>query len=177
MARSLADGRTKFALLTTKPADPFAPTVTELEAGIDASCAVLSSDFNIGPAASEGIDEKALCQEGNAQAPGASNATVEFSPFREFDETGKALVGGVDGEIGDAVFQATKHKGVRLWAYIRETSKKSTDPWAAGDEVNGFEFITDNPQYLERTGYVKRKVTGFFQDLFMNGEVAATAGG
>ena len=74
------------------------------------------------------------------------------------------------------MFQATKTKGARLWAYIRETSKKSTDPWAAGDEVNGFEFITDNPQYLERSGYVKRKVTGGFQDMYLNGEVALTTG-
>ena len=34
--KSLADGRTKLAILSTAPADPSAPTVTELTAGIDA---------------------------------------------------------------------------------------------------------------------------------------------
>ena len=62
---------------------------------------------------------------------------------------------------------------------IRETSKKSTEEWAAGDEVNTFEFITDNPQNVDRTGYIKRKVMGAYQDMWLNGEVAGgtTVGG
>lgn len=173
MPKSLADGRTRVALLTQKPADPYAPTLTELNAGIDASCRLVASDYNVGPAASETVDEKELCVEGNAVAFGPSNATIEFSPFRYFDETGKAETGTAEGDIGDAVFQATKNKGTRLWIYQRETSKKSTDPWAAGDEVDGYEFLTDNPQHLERSGYIKRRIVGAYQDMFINGEVAA----
>ena len=178
MPKSLADGRTKVALLTVKPADPKKPTIAELEAGIDASCRLNSSDFNVGATDSETIDEKELCVEGNAVALGPSNATIEFTPFRYFDlDTGKAETGTAEAEIGDAVFQATKHKGTRLWIYVRETSKLSTAPWEAGDEVDGYEFITDNPQQLDRTGYIKRKIKGAFQDLWLNGEVAAGTGG
>lgn len=85
-----------------------APTITELEAGIDASCRINSADYNVTPAASETVEEKELCVEGNAVAFGPSNGTVEFTPFRYFDETGAPETGGVEGEIGDAVFQATK---------------------------------------------------------------------
>lgn len=176
MAKSLADGRTKVAILTTKPADPALPTVAELEAGIDASCAILSSDFSVGPSSSETVDEKALCQEGNAVTFGASNASIEFSAFREWDETGKPLTTAT-GEIGDAVFQATKIKGSRLWMYIRETSKKSLEPFAPGDELYGVEFITDHPQYVDRTGYQKRRVVGGFQEQWVTAEVGPAAGG
>ncbi|AZL13782.1 hypothetical protein CXR25_13865 [Brevibacterium aurantiacum] len=175
MPKSLADGHTRVALLSAKPEDPMAPTITELEAGIDASCRINSADYNVTPAASETVEEKELCVEGNAVAFGPSNGTVEFTPFRYFDETGAPETGGVEGEIGDAVFQATKEKGTRLWLYQRETSKKATDAWEAGDEVDGFEFITDNPQQVDRTGYVKRKVVGAYQDMWLNAAVA-TAG-
>lgn len=177
MPKSLADGRTKVAILSQKPADPLAPTITELKAGIDASCRLNASDFNVGPTDSETIDEKELCVEGNATALGPSNATIEFTPFRYFNlETGKAEENSGD-EIGDAVFQATKRKGSRLWMVIRETSKKSTDDWAEGDEVDTYEFITDNPQNVDRTGYIKRKIMGAFQEMWLGGEVASAVGG
>lgn len=176
MPRALAEGKTKVALLTVKPADPYAPTVTELEAGLDISCAVMSSDYSVGAAASETVDEKPLCVEGAAVTFGASNATIEFTLFREFNEDGSP-VEPADDEIGDAAFQAVKEKGARLWIYQRETNKKSRDAWEAGDEVEGFEFITDNPQQVDRTGFIKKRVVGGFQDLYLNGVVAAGAGG
>ena len=171
MPKSLADGHTKVAILSAKPADPMHPTVAELTAGIDASCRINSADYNVTATASETVEEKELCIEGNAVAFGPSNATIEFTPFRYFDGTGKAEETVEEGEIGDAVFQATKYKGTRLWIYQRETSKLSTDAWEEGDEVDGFEFITDNPQQVDRTGYVKKKIVGAYQNAWINGEV------
>lgn len=171
MPLSLADGRTKVALLPTKPKNPLAPTVAELNAGIDASCRILSSDYTVGATGSETVDEKPLCVEGNAVTFGASNATIEFSAFRYFDAKGKAEASESD-EIGDAVFQMLKEKGTRFWLYQRETSKKSTEPWEAGDEVDGFEAIADNAQPGERTGYIKKKITGGYQDMWLNAVVA-----
>ena len=174
MPKSLADGHTKVAILSTKPADPKAPTIAELNAGIDASCRINASDYNVTPTSSETVDEKELCVEGAATAFGPSNATVEFTPFRYFSDMGQAEP-TAEAEIGDAVFQATKEKGTRLWLYQRETSKKSTDAWAVDDEVDGFEFITDNPQQVDRTGYIKKKIVGAYQDMWLNGKVAAAA--
>ena len=176
MPKTLADGKTRVAILATKPADPYAPTVAELDAGIDASCRINSADYNVTPTSSETVEEKELCVEGNAVAFGPSNATIEFTPFRYFGADGAAEPTEED-EIGDAVFQATKVKGTRLWIYQRETAKKAVDAWEAGDEVDGFEFITDNPQQVDRTGHVKRKVTGAYQDMWVNGEVAGAGSG
>ena len=64
MPRVLADGKTKFTILTTAPANPAAPTAAELNAGIDLSCKVLSEGFEFGPTDSETVDEAALCDEG-----------------------------------------------------------------------------------------------------------------
>ena len=73
MPRVLADGKTKFTILTTKPANPEAPTATELNAGIDLSASVLASDFNWSNADSDRVAEKALADSGNSNAIGASN--------------------------------------------------------------------------------------------------------
>ena len=176
MPKTLADGKTRVAILSAKPADPYAPTLAELNAGIDASCRINSADYNVTPTSSETVEEKELCVEGAAVAFGPSNATIEFTPFRYIDGAGKAEETVEEGEIGDAVYQATKTKGTRLWIYQRET-KKATEPWAAGDEVDGYEFITDNPQQVDRTGYIKRKIVGAYQDMWLNGEVAGAGSG
>jgi hypothetical protein len=172
MPKSLADGRVKLAILSTKPADPMAPTVEELEAGIDASCNVLSSDYTLGATDSDKIAEKPLCQEGNSNAIGASNYQAALTPFRYFDDQGKAET------TEDDVYQALKAKGTRVWLYERHTSKRSTESWAAGDEVDGFEVITDNPQKpSDMGGYIKRRVSMEVQDAWVGGAVAAAAGG
>ena len=170
MPRSLADGHTKFTILTTKPADPKAPTVTELEAGIDASCRILQSDFTWSAADSDTVDEKALCVTGNAQSLGASNWEGAITPFRYFDPTGKA------DATEDAVFAAIKVKGTTLWCYARETSKLATDAWAADDEIYlGGEVTTDTPKKPESTGYIKRPTRLVFQEGWDNIKANAAA--
>lgn len=178
MPLSLADGKTKLAVLSAKPADTSAPTVAELEAGIDASCRILSSDYSVGPQASETVDEKPLCVEGNVQALGPSNYSAEFTVFRYFDETGAPEVDGVEGEIGDALYQAVKSKGSRLWLVERETSRKSTDAWAVEDEVSVYEILIDNPQKPgDQGGYIKKHIVGLVQDAWLDGEVGPVVGG
>ena len=179
MPLSLADGKTKLAVLSTKPANPNAPTVAELEAGIDASCRILSSDYAVGPQASETVDEKPLCVEGNVQALGPSNYSAEFTVFRYFAEDGSPEEAGTGegAEIGDALYQAVKTKGARLYLVERETSKKSTDAWEAGDEVAVYEVLLDNPQKPgDSGGYIKRHVVALVQDAWLDGEVGGTSG-
>lgn len=173
MPKSLADGRIKLSIMSSKPADPLAPTVTELEAGIDAAMRILSSDFKLGPVASDTVDEKPIGQEGNSKVFTTSNYEGHITPFRYFDATGKAEVSGVGGEIGDAVFQAVKVKGTRLWIAKRFTSKKSTAAWAAEDEVEVYEVVTDNAQDAEATGYIKKLLDLSVDEAWLNGAVAA----
>lgn len=172
MPRSLAEGRTKFTILTTKPADPAAPTVTELNAGIDISCAILSSDFAWSATDSDKVAEKALCTEGNANAIGASNYSAGVTLFRYFDaETKNAH------STEDAAFAALKAKGTTFWGYARKTAKKSTEAWAASDEIYlGGEAITDLPQEpSDMGGWTKKRVPMEIQYAYDN--ITAVAGG
>lgn len=141
MPRSLADGKTKFTILTVKPTDPEYPTASELNDGIDASCAVMASDFNFGAAASDKVNEGALCEDTNAQVSARSNFSCGYTIFRYLD----LATGQPEGGDADAVFAASKVKGTTLYVYARKTSKKATDPWEDGDEIYlGAEVVTDN---------------------------------
>lgn len=168
--KSLADGHVKFTICTTKPANPEKPTVTELAAGIDASCRIMSSDFSWEAIDSEKIAEKELCVENNANAFGAGNYQGSITPFRYFDVTTKA-----PDAVADTVFAALKVKGTVVWCYARLTAKKSTEPWAADDEIYlGGEALSDNPQKpTDLGGYIKYKVPLEIQQAYPFIKVAA----
>lgn len=155
MPKSLADGHIKLTILTTKPANPAAPTATELNAGIDVSCDVLASDFTWTAADSDKVAEKALCTRNNANAIGASNYQAGLTLFRYFDETTKNA-----DVTEDAGYTALKTKGTTVWGYARETAKLSTEAWVAADEIYlGLEVLTDTPQRPgDGGGYIKRRI-------------------
>lgn len=170
MARVLADGKTKFTILTTAPANPAAPTATELNAGIDLSCDILSSDFTWGATDSDKIAEKALCDEGNANAIGASNYAGGFTLWRKF-----LTAGGFD-DANETGWAAVKEKGATLFGYARQMDKESTAAWVAADEIYlGAEFITDTPQRTDGTGFIKFRCPVEIQRGYPFIEVAAGA--
>lgn len=170
MPRSLADGHKKLTILTEAPANPDAPTAAELNAGIDASCNILASDFSFGAADSDKLAEKALCTESNANSLGAGNYVAAMTFFRYFDETTKN-----PDATEDVAFEAAKIKGTELWIYGRATAKKSTEAWATGDEIfHGAYVITDNPQApSDQGGYIKYRVGMETQEAYPFIEVAA----
>ena len=169
-ARVLADGKTKFTVLTTKPVNPAAPTSTELNAGIDLSQDVLSSDFTFGAVDSDKIAEKALGDEGNANAIGASNYQAGFTLWRKF-----ATAGGFD-DAAETGWAALKEKGTTLWAYARQMDKDASETWAATDEIYlGAELITDTPQRTDGTGFIKYRIPAEVQRGYPFVEVAAGA--
>lgn len=153
--RVLADGRIKFTVLTTKPVNPAAPTITELNAAgaLDLSCKVLADNFNFGATDSDKINEKALCTVNNANSLGASNFVLGFTMWRY-----AATAGGWDA-TDDAAFEALRVKGTTFWAYGRLTEKLATAAWAAADEIFlGVEAVTDTPQRSEGGGFVKYRI-------------------
>ena len=166
MPKTLADARTRLAILTTKPANVAAPTVAELNAGIDASCRILKSDYRLSPTASDTIADSDLCSDGNAVAFGASNYEGSVTPFWYLDAAGKTIVGE------DMVYQAMKTKGTRLWLVEREGPKYTT-AWTIADVVEVYEVITDHPQKpSDRGGYIKRVVPLGVQSAALNAVVA-----
>lgn len=167
MPKTLADARTRLAILTTKPANILAPTLTELNAGIDASCRVLKSDYRLSPTASDTVADSELCSEGNAVTFGASNYEGSVTPFWYLDEDGKS------DTTDDIVYQALKEKGTELWFVEREGPRYDED-WAAGDAVEVYEVVTDNPQKpTDRAGYIKRVVPLGVQRAELSAVVAA----
>jgi len=152
-ARVLADGKTKFTVLTTKPANWPSVTATEANAGIDLSLDVLSNDFTFGAVDSDKVAEKPLGRGGNANAIGASNFQLGFTLWRKF-----ATAGGFDA-ASETGWAAVKEKGVELYALARQTDKEATEDWAASDEVYlAAEFTPDNAQRTDGTGFIKYRV-------------------
>lgn len=165
MPKSLADGHIKLAILTTAPANPAAPTVAELNAGINAACRILASDFAWSAGDSDKVAEKALCDVNNVNALGASNFSAGLTIFRFFNATT-----GVADPVEDALWTAMRAKGTTLYIYARETGKLETAPWAASDEIYlGGSVLTDLPQKpSDAGGYIKRRIPLEPQSMFPN---------
>lgn len=172
MPRSLADGHIKLSIMSTEPADPKAPTVTELEAGVQASAAILASDFKLGPVASDTVSEPSLEDTAAVKVMGASNFEGNLTLFRMFDEATGAPETGVAGSIGDSAYQALNTKGGRVWIGKRFTSKEATEPWLAADEVEVYEVEPDNAQDGQATGYIKKTIPLQVNKGYLNGAVA-----
>ncbi len=170
MPKSLAEGHIKVAILTTKPANPAAPTVAELNNGINAACRIMFSDWSWSATDSDKVDEKALCDRGNVNAFGASNYSAGMTIFRYFN----AGTGAAD-PVEDSLFTATKAKGTSLWIYERETGKLESAPWAANDEISlGGEVLSDSPQKPSNGGgYIKRRIPLEPQSMHENITAAA----
>lgn len=172
MPRSLADGHIKFTILTAAPAIPATPTAAELNAGIDAECNIMSSDFQWTATDSDKVAEKALCVVNNANALGPSNFAAGFTVFRYFNSGT-----GAPDATEDAVFAALDTKGTEVWGYARNSGKLSTVDWATGDIIYlGGRFLTDEPQLpSDRGGYIKFRVPCEMQEAWTNQAVIAGA--
>lgn len=170
-ARTLSDGKIKYTILTTKPVNPAAPLLSELIAGIDLSCDILTSDFEWTAADSEKIAEKALCDKNNSNALGAGNFTAGVTLWRKFDATT-----GAASPADEPGWTALNTKGTEVWAYARETGKDSTDEWEAGDEIYlGGSVLVDSPQRTDGTGFIKRRIPMEPQSMHENIVVGAGA--
>lgn len=165
MPKSLADGHIKLAVLTTAPANIGSPLVAELNAGINAACRILASDFNWTAADSDKVAEKALCDINNVNALGASNFTAGLTIFRYFNAGT-----GVADPTEDSLWTATKSKGTTLYLYARKTGKLESAPWAASDEIYlGGSVLVDNPQEpSDAGGYIKKRIPLEPQSMFPN---------
>ena len=170
MARVLADGKTKFTILVTKPVNPAAPTATELNAGIDLSCDILSSDFTWTATDSDKVSEPALCDANNSNAIGKGNYSTGITLWRKY-----ATAGGPD-EANETGWAAVLEKGSEVYGYARESDKDSTEAWAAADEIYlGGLVATDTPQRTDGTGFIKRRIPMEPQRMYDNVVVAAGA--
>ena len=134
MAKMLSDARRKLAWVPTI-ADPSAPTVAELEAGIDISCLVTANNFQLGATGENAIDDPALCAEGNDQAPGRKTYAAAMDFYR-WTET-----------LEDVAWAAFQDSGESGYLVMRIGEDYRTD-WTAAQEVQVYEALTGTPMLL-----------------------------
>ena len=151
MPKTLADQRIRLVALTTKPADPKAPTVTELEAGVDLSCSIMKGDYQLGATGDQTVSEPTMCEPGAGNDMGATDYAGQLTVFRMLDEDGKADIDE------DVAFQTLKVKGTELWLVEREGPVYDAD-WAADQEVSVYRVSTGSMQKPSDRfgGYIKR---------------------
>lgn len=151
--KTLADARQKLTILTTPPADINAITLTELTAGIDASCKVAKNGTRFSATASNTVSDPAYCDEVEVQEFGASNYEASIAPYWYLDE-----VTGQYTALDNEVFEAAREKGTRL-TYVHREGPKYTEAWAADDVYDAYEAVSDNPQRPTESGAnVKRQI-------------------
>lgn len=173
--RSLSTGKTKLSIMSSLPAVPESATLVEFQAGIDAGCRIVQSDFALGASDDNTVNEPALCDVVSADVPTTAKYDGSVSVFRYFNPvTGKAET-GTGGDVGDAVFQAMKLQGTTLFIARRDSMKLSTDPWEDGDEYELFEVITGTPQEGGQEGYLKKTVKLYVQRAWSGTVGGATA--
>ncbi len=127
-----------------------APTTTELAAGIDITCYVVSS-YEVRPDGSETTNERAVCETSNNVAPTVQNYMGTLPLFRQINDT----TGMPETEDALNMFEF----GDVGWL-VRRTGKPYTTAFAASDVVETYKFTVDTPQPSGGTGegYLKATV-------------------
>lgn len=169
MPKSLAEAHVKIAVLTTPPANLAAPTVAELNAGIQAASRILWSDWTWTATDSDKVNDRAVSDPNNVNALSGSNFSTGMTIFRFFNAGT-----GVADPVEDSLWTACRVKGTTLYIYERQTGKLETAPWASADEISlGGSVLTDLPQKpSEMGGYIKRRIPLEPQQMFPNIAVA-----
>ncbi len=121
-------------------ANPHAPTIAELTAGVNISCAIVRG-YTLNPQASDTDGTASICDEGNVETPTYDNYEASLTFFHESDQA----------DTESVCLKATElfeKKGARGYIF-RRIGLKSTAAFAAGQKVEGFLFESDNPQTVD----------------------------
>lgn len=159
--RFLASGRRRVSIGTTMPAafaqDATNPaTVDEVDAFTLASGRIPTADYDLGPQASDEIDDKPLDAVGNAKGIGNKNFGGGLSAYRFFN--GSGIADGTDDGVY-ALLNTAAAAGTLIYVAERLTSKLSTDAYATGDEITVVECLVDVPSAPANstTEYIKNR--------------------
>lgn len=120
--------------------DPLAPTVAEIKAGQNISCAIVRG-YTLNPTASDTDGTASICDEGNVETPTYDNYEASLTFFYESDDEDTNSV----FKIATDLFEI---KGARGYLY-RRIGKKSKVEVSADDTVEGFFVESDNPQTVD----------------------------
>lgn len=150
--------------------DPKAPTVAELNAGQNISCAI-ARGYTLNPTSSDTDDSASICDEGNVQTPTYDNYEATLTAFNEADDSDVASV--------YALFNDLFEKKGALGYLYRRIGKKSSVPATETDTVEGFYVLSDNPQTIDggdNGGPIQTTVPFFQQGLYIPKGTKVVAG-
>ena len=120
--------------------NPNAPTVAEITAGTNISCAVVRG-YTLNPTASDTDDSASICDTGNVSNRLYDNYEGEFTMFRDADVASAT-----------SIFNKARNLFIdpdfRHWVF-RRVGKKNTLAPIAGDQVEGFLFANDNIRSID----------------------------
>lgn len=167
----LTDASRKLVFVPTL-ADTAAPTVAELTGVgvLEISCLVTAANFVLGATGDDAISDPELCATSNSSVPGRTNyeASMDFYRWRETADdtawttfTAKGLHGYLVQRIGQ----------------VPEGTKAHLTEFAAGDEVQVYEVLSNTPQIMSPAdaGYEKfKQVFSVQADVNERAVVAAT---
>lgn len=120
--------------------NPHAPTVAELTAGVNISCAIVRG-YTLNPQASDTDSTASICDEGNVETPTYDNYEASLTFFHESDQADTESVFLKAIELFET-------KGARGYLYRRLGFKSSVAP-APGQKIEGFLVQSDNPQTID----------------------------
>lgn len=175
MARRLSKGRTKATFLVDPPANGWLnPTAAELTAGHDGSCNLRLSSFNFSAQPSTTQDTTHLCNRSTALTPTDRQHVGEAVVDRGYGVNGQPDPQG-DDETAQLILA---NMGSIIGVYVRETSKWSTDAWAAEDEIRiGGAWIPDVPERGDLDDNIKFTARFLPQEVGDYFSVASGGGG
>lgn len=160
MPRMVDQGKTKLYWVPGDAgiASAAAPTTTELDAGVDITCLVVST-YEVRADASDTTNERAVCEVANVVAPTIQNYMGNLVLFRQFD----AVTGALEADDATSLFEF----GEVGW-FVRRLGKPYSTAWTAGDVVDVYKFMVDNPQVQGGTGegYLKATIPLLQQGTF-----------
>lgn len=139
-------------------ADIAAPTLTELAAGVDLTCQMVTT-YEVRPDGSDTTNERAVCETSNVVTPTVQNYMGRFELFRQWDaqanewETEDVLEYLEFGDLG--------------W-FVRRLGLPQDTDYAAAQVVEVYKFMVDSPQTQGGTGsgYLKATVPLLQQGSF-----------
>lgn len=160
MARLVDQGVTRLTWVPGEDgiADVSAPTVSELAAGTDLTC-VMVTTYEVRADGADTTNERAVCETANVVTPTIRNYMGRFDLFRQWDSSTMAWTGEDVLEI--LVYGDLGHF-VRRLGFSRDTA------YAESQQVEVYKFMVDTPQVQGGTGdgYLKANVPLFRQGSF-----------
>lgn len=160
MPRMVDNGATKLYWVEgdTGITDVSAPTVAQLNGGVDVTC-IMVSTYEVRADASDTTNERAVCETANVVAPTIKNYMGNLVLFRLINAT--TFVPETNDPINVFEFGAVG------W-FVRRLGAAYDVAWAANDQVEVYKFMSDVPQIQGGTGegYLKATVPLLQQGTF-----------